>query len=349
MNFDLTDEQRMLQDSLRGMLGRDADWPALADLGVGAALLTPAQGGFGGTGGDIALVFAELGRAGAVTPAIDSCLLGAAILADAGGHDALVADAMAGAVRIAFADDEPGGRYDGPIAAQAAQGRISGQKSLVVGAEDAGWLIVTAQGAAGDAGAGAAGAPGPGLYLVAGDAPGLALRGYGLMDGGRAAEVTLRDCPAVALGPLALADRARAAAILALCAQAHGAMEAAFALTLDHLRTRSQFGRPLASFQALQHRMADLRAEIEQARSAVINLAGHLDTPDRARHVAATKALVGEIALMVARETIQLHGGIGMTEEYPLAAHARRLIATDHRFGDSDVHLARFIAGAARP
>ena len=121
-------------------------------------------------------------------------------------------------------------------------------------------------------------------------------------------------------------------------------MERSVELTTEYLKTRKQFGRPIGSFQAIQHRMADLLTEVEQARSAVWNLAGNLDTPDRDRHIAATKSLVGRVALYVAEETIQLHGGIGMTEEYELAPMARRLIAADARFGDSDHHLERFIA-----
>ena len=108
---------------------------------------------------------------------------------------------------------------------------------------------------------------------------------------------------------------------------AAGALEAALDMAVDYANTRKQFGRPIGSFQAVQHRMADLLTEVEQARSAVWNLAGNLDAPDRDRHVAATKSLVGRVALYVAEETIQLHGGIGMTEEYELAPLARRLLA----------------------
>jgi len=122
-------------------------------------------------------------------------------------------------------------------------------------------------------------------------------------------------------------------------------METAKAMTLDYLRTRKQFGVPIGKFQALQHRMADLAIEIEMARSAVINLGGHLgdDAPGRDRHVSAAKNLVGRVARQVAEEAIQMHGGIAMTEEYALAGFSRRLVAVDHRFGDEDWHLARFI------
>ncbi|MDQ1902816.1 acyl-CoA dehydrogenase [Paracoccus sp. WLY502] len=331
MDFGFTEEQTMLGDSLARTLERSTDAAALFELGAGAALMTEDAGGFGGTGPDILMVFRTLGRAGAVTPLLDSVVLGAGILAAAGEGD-LTEAAASGEARIAVALDEPGQRYDGTIATTASDGRLTGEKSVVPGAGDATHLIVRAT---------------DGLYLVEAGAEGLSLRSYALMDGGRAAEVSLKDVPARRIGAADLLDRPLAAAILALCADALGVMERAVDLTTDYLKTRKQFGRLIGSFQAIQHRMADLLTEVEQARSAVWNLAGNLDGPDRDRHVAATKSLVGRIARLVAEETIQLHGGIGMTEEYELAPMARRLLAADARFGDSDHHLERFIAVSA--
>lgn len=337
MDFSLTDERRMLRDSLTGTLSRhgaDADlWPRLAALGIGQALLTPAQGGFGGEGPDIALIFRELGHAGAVTPALDSVLIGAAVLADAGRPD-LAEAAAAGDLALALADEEPGGDPATRAEPDGDCWRISGDKPLVVGGMQADHLLVTAH----------SDADGAGVFLVSG--LDVTRRGFALMSGGQGAVVGLADTPALRLGPVSLLDRPRAAAVLALCADAQGVAEAAFDLTLDYLRQRQQFCRAIGSFQAIQHRMADLAVELEQMRSAVINLAGHLDAaPDlRARHVAATKALCGQVARLVAAECIQLHGGIGMTEEYALAAMARRLLALDARFGDGDSHLQDFAA-----
>ncbi|WP_295047084.1 acyl-CoA dehydrogenase [uncultured Paracoccus sp.] len=331
MDFGFTEEQTMLGDSLARTLERSPDAAALFELGAGAALMTEDAGGFGGTGPDILMVFRTLGRAGAVTPLLDSVILGAGILsaADEGG---LAEAAAGGEARIAVALDEPGQRYEGTVSTTATDGRLTGEKSMVQGAGDATHLIVQAT---------------DGLYLAEAGAEGLSLRSYALMDGGRAAEVSLRGVPARRIGDANLLDRPVAAAILALCADALGVMERAVDLTTDYLKTRKQFGRPIGSFQAIQHRMADLLTEVEQARSAVWNLAGHLDSPDRDRHVAATKSLVGRTARLVAEDTIQLHGGIGMTEEYELAPMVRRLLAADARFGDSDHHLERFIAISA--
>ncbi|WP_299360387.1 acyl-CoA dehydrogenase [uncultured Paracoccus sp.] len=331
MEFGFTDEQTMLGESLAGTLERSSDPDALMELGAGAALLSEDHGGFGGTGPDILMVFRTVGRAAAVTPLLDSVLLGAGILAAAGETD-LAEQAASGGIRIAVALDEPGQRFDGTVATRAEGDRLTGEKSLVVGADSATHLIVRAT---------------DGLYLVDATAEGLTRRSYPLMDGGRASEVSLTDVPGRRIGDADLLDRPIAAAILAVCADALGVMERAVELTTEYLKTRKQFGRPIGSFQALQHRMADLVTEVEQARSAVWNLAGALDTPDRDRHVAATKSLVGRVACYVAEETIQLHGGIGMTEEYELAPLARRLLAADTRFGDCDHHLGRFVEMSA--
>ncbi|WP_424934744.1 acyl-CoA dehydrogenase family protein [Amaricoccus macauensis] len=331
MQFTFTEEQTMLGDSLSRTLARDKDPAALMDLGAGAALLSEADGGFGGTGADILMVFRTLGRALAVTPLLDSVVLGAGVLALAGESE-LAEQASVGAIKVAVGLDEPGQRYDGTVATVARDSLLSGEKSMVSGADSATHLVVSAT---------------DGLYLVDGDAEGLTVTSYPLMAGGRAGEVRLVKTPARRIGDSDLLARPVAAAILAVCADALGVMEAATELTTEYLKTRKQFGRPIGSFQAVQHRMADLVTEVEQVRSAVWNLAGHLDDADRDRHVAAAKSLVGKIARRVAEETVQLHGGIGMTEEYELAAMVRRLLAADARFGDSDHHLERFIALSA--
>ncbi|MBF9266468.1 acyl-CoA dehydrogenase, partial [Paracidovorax cattleyae] len=145
----------------------------------------------------------------------------------------------------------------------------------------------------------------------------------------------------------ALLERAVGWGLLALCAEAVGAMDVAKEHTLEYLCTRKQFGVPIGSFQALQHRMADLLLEVEQARSAVINAAAAIDGADRTareRALSAAKFSIGRIGTLVAEESIQMHGGIGMTWELPLAHYAKRLVMIDHQLGDEDRHLARYIA-----
>lgn len=379
MNFDLTDERQMLQDSLRrflrdnqealsastrlgnsdNTLGFDAEiWAKLAELGVIGALFSEEDGGFGGAGFDLTTVFEELGRAGAVEPLLDTAILGGGLIAALGTEvqKELVEQVIGGEVHLALAHGEPNSRYDlaqveTTVIHEGDELVLTGRKAVVVNAEAADYLIVSARetGAASDE-------DGISLFLVPRDSAGLSLRGYPLMAGGRAAEVDLdglRLSAAARLGAagagFAALKRANNRAEVALVAETLGAMEVATDLTREYLLTRQQFGRPIGSFQALQHRMATLLIELEQARSAVINAAGHLEASaaEQALHVAAARNLVGRAGRLVAEESIQLHGGIAMTEEYELAHIAKRIVMADHRFGDTDTQLERFIDQSA--
>jgi len=377
MNFDLTEERQMLQDTLRRFLADryttstrnaiiDSDagfsreiWAEMADLGIIGALFGADQGGFGGAGFDISTVFEELGRAGVVEPFLDTGILGGGLIAALGdsAQKELLADVIGGTLQLALAHGEPASRYDlsrveTTAAIQGDDIVLNGRKSVVVNAEAAGYLLVSARedGDAGDQN-------GISLFLVPAQTAGLTLNGYPLLSGGRAAEVTLDDVRLPVSARLGTAGAAFsaietqvAAANVALAAEATGAMETATELTREYLMTRKQFGRPIGTFQALAHRFSDLLIELEQARSAVINAAGHLagDTRTRDLHVAATRNLIGRAGRLVAEEAIQMHGGIAMTQEYELAHIAKRIVMTDHRFGDTDYHLERFIElGAA--
>lgn len=377
MNFDLTEERQMLQDTLRRFLsdryttetrnaiidsdaGMSAEiWGDLAELGVIGALFSEADGGFGGQGFDIAVVFEELGRAGVVEPFLDTAILGGGLLAALGTpqQKALVDEVIGGGLHLAFAHGEPSSRYDLNAVASTAKADgddivLNGRKAVVVNAEAAGHLIVSAR---------ESGAPGEdaglSLFVVPAGTTGLTLQGYPMLAGGRAAEVILDDVRLPQTARLGAAGAAYpaieavvAAANVALAAEAMGAMESATALTREYLMTRKQFGRPIGTFQALAHRMADLLIELEQARSAVINAAGHLEADARARdmQIASARNLLGRVGRLVAEESIQMHGGIAMTQEYELAHIAKRIVMSDHRFGDTDYHLERFLAlGAA--
>ncbi len=369
MNFELTEERQMLQDTLRRFLSDRYDaktrqqivaseaglsreiWAELAELGIIGALFPEDQGGFGGTGFDIAVVFEELGRAGVVEPFVDTALLGGGLIA--GTPPDLLEGVIAGTTHLALAHGEPTSRYDLARVATTAEVQgdevvLTGRKAVVQNAEAADYLIVSArESGALDEPAGVA------LFLVPRNSPGLTLLGYPLTGGGRAAEVTL-DAVRLPLtsriGPAFPALETQiAAATVALCAEALGAMETAARLTIDYLGTRKQFGKPIGTFQALQHRLADMMVELEQARSITILAAGHLEAaPDqRDRHVSAAKHLIGRVGRLIAEESIQMHGGIAMTEEYELAHIAKRLVMVDHRLGDTDHHLERFIALSA--
>ena len=329
-------------------------WQQFAEWGVIGALFGEADGGFGGAGFDLAVVFEALGRGLVVEPFLGALLAGSA-LAHAGneGQRALLDQIIGGARIAAFAHYEPEGRY------QLAQVRstatstcdgwlLNGAKAVVQNGDQADFVVISARsfGALDDE-------AGISLFIVPTNTPGLAVRAYPNIDGGRAAELTLSGVmlPADALLGVAGAGHPTllhsvGRGIVALCAEALGAMEAAKQATLEYLQTRKQFGVPIGSFQALQHRMADLLVEIEQARSAVINAAAAVDTPgvDREKALSAAKFTLGRVGARVAEECIQLHGGIGMTWELPLAHYAKRLVMIDHQLGDEDYHLARYIA-----
>jgi alkylation response protein AidB-like acyl-CoA dehydrogenase len=378
MDFQHTEDRRMLADTLnrfiaeqyafpvRDRIAQSAEgfdrtmWRRFAELGAVGALFSEADGGFGGAGFDIAVVFECLGRGLVVEPFLGALLAGRALaLAGGDAHRARLAALIDGSASAAFAHDEPGSHYELTTVRTRAERSgdgwvLTGAKGVVDQAAQAAFLVVSARVSGRDDDA-----AGIGLFVVPADAPGVSLRDYRKIDGGRAAEVRFERValPADAVlrvpgsdgddeAGAALLERVLGYGLLALSAEALGAMDVAKEATLDYLRTRKQFGLPIGSFQALQHRMADLLLEVEQARSAVINAAAQLDARRavRERALAAAKYSVGRIGTLVAEESIQLHGGIGMTWELPLSHYAKRLVMIDHQLGDEDHHLARYIA-----
>jgi alkylation response protein AidB-like acyl-CoA dehydrogenase len=322
-------------------------WAALAELGIIGALFSEDAGGFGGSGFDIAAVFEQTGKALVVEPFLGTLMAGR-VLAVAGGQEDLLSEAIAGSAILAFASEEPQSQFDlTEIATRADRDgdgwALTGAKAVVPQLEAATRILVSAR-IAGEAG----GTAGVGLFLVEPAAPGLAVRGYPMIDGGRGGELTLAGTPATLIAEEGYAhlEDAVAAGIVALSFEAVGIMDVIKAATLDYLRTRKQFGVPIGKFQALQHRMATVALEIEQARSAAINAAAALDGPPikRERVISAAKYTIGRVGTLVAEEAIQLHGGIGMTWELPLSHFAKRLTMIGHQLGDEDHHLGRFVA-----
>lgn len=379
MNFTPTDDRRMLADLLARYVSEQypiatrhaiaaspegyspQQWRAFAELGVIGALFTEEQGGFGGAGFDLATVFEALGRGLVLEPLLASAVLAGSAIAHAGGgawHDTL--GSLIDGSRIAtLAHEEPESRYElqrvATRARREGEGYVIAGRKAVVPLGGAAQLLVVSVRTAGEE----ADAEGISLFAIPADTAGVRVRRYPNIDGTHAAEITFEDVrvPASALvgaegEALASLEHAVGRGIVALCAEALGAMEAAKAMTIDYLQTRRQFGKPIGSFQALQHRMADVLLEIEQARSAVINAAAALEFGDRIareRALSAAKYSIGRIGTLVAEETIQMHGGIGMTWELPLPHFAKRLVMIDHQLGDEDHHLARFIElGAQR-
>lgn len=353
MNFETSDDRRMLADTLRRTLEDrygfehrtkvayetpfhdPKGWVALAELGLFHAFAGEDAGGMGGGGFDVAVVFEELGRALCPEPVLPALL--AVKLLEAAGDP--LDDVLSGDVRYAVATGETDAPWelDG-IAARAVKAgdgwQISGRKSVVYGAGAAHRLLVLARDESG-----------LGLFEI--DASEAEVVAYGMIDGGPAGEVLLD----ATIGRRLDVDAGTAVrdafdwAALALSAEALGAMEATFAMLVEYLGTRKQFGQPIGAFQALQHRTVDLQIEIEQARSIVIAAAAAMGTPEQSHRVSQAKHLVGRIARQVAEESIQMHGGIAMTWEYPVSHYAKRLVMIDHQFGDTDHHLERLIDG----
>lgn len=373
MNFEPTEERRMLADSLNrfvsaqyGFAARRAIvrspqgfspelWKQFAELGVMAALFREADGGFGGDGFDIANVFEALGRGLVVEPLLGSAVLAGEAIAAAGNpqQKLWLKKLISGDTMAALAHEEPHTHYELAHVQTRAERQgdgwlLNGSKALVLQGAQCQLFVVSAR----TAGA-AADEAGISLFLLPADTPGLQLHSTPTVDGGCVASLQLEQVrlgSEALLGPegagFATLERAVGRGILALCAEALGAMEVAKASTLDYLRQRKQFGVAIGSFQALQHRMADMALEIEQARSSVINAAGALDGErlTRERALSAAKFSIGRIGTLVAEECIQLHGGIGMTWELPLSHYAKRLVMIDHQLGDEDHHLQRYMA-----
>lgn len=364
MNFTHTEERRMLAETAQRFIrdaypiekrheivaadeGHSADmWAQMAELGLIGALFSEEAGGFGGGGFDIAVVFEELGRGLVVEPFLPTLLAGT-VLAETGQAE-LIENVIGGESLIAFAHSEPASRYAiTHVEASAAQDggdwRITGNKAVVLGGGDATHLVVSARtnGAKTDR-------DGISLFLVEANAGGLTRRPYKTVDGYAAAEISFDDTRAVAMlgeegAGAELIEKAIAAGIVAVSAEALGAIEVAIEMTLEYLKTRKQFGVVIGKFQALQHRMADMMTEREMIRSAVINAAGHLHDEKRDWHGSATKNLIGRSGRMIAEEAIQMHGGIGMTWEYAVGHYAKRIVMIDHLFGDVDHHLERLM------
>ena len=377
MDFNFTQEQTLLEDSLRRYLAKSyslaarrqsiaaADgfsaeqWRAFADMGVLALNVPDAHGGLAaGPGGnplDTLVVMRELGRGLVVEPLWMSAVVCANAIALAGSdaqQSALLPGLADGSKLFALAALEPGGRYD-PLhvatIATAADGgyRLSGRKAVVLHGAQASHLLVSARtsGNVGDA-------AGIALFVVERNAAGLRAFDVATVDGMRAAEITL-DGIAVPASAM-LADGTRGAAVLertielagaALCAEALGIVEALTDTTNDYLKTRKQFGVPIGKFQALQHRVADMLVCVEQVRAMAYLAAIRVSLDDaavRRSAIAAARVTVAEAGRFVCKNAVQLHGGMGVTDELVVSHYVKRLTMLNQTFGDYEHHLARY-------
>jgi len=374
MDFDFTSEQVMLRDSIskftaakyefdkrRTMMaspqGWKAAWEGFAELGLLAAPLPVEFGGLGGGPIDLLVVMEEFGKALVVEPYVQTVVVGGGVLDRAGTvaqKQAHLAAIATGDRIIAFAQSEPTARFNLADVATSASKQgggfvLNGQKSVVIGAPQADYQLVTAR----TAGARRE-ANGVSLFLVPKAVKGVTTRDYGTVDGFKAADVYFEN---VAVGAehliggvdagLALVEEASDHAIAALCAEACGAMRQANVLTLDYARTRKQFGMAISAFQVLQHRMADMFMAVEQAISMTYMVALKLETPQRAIAASAAKARIGQAGRFVGQNAIQIHGGMGMTDEMKIGHYFKRLTMIDAQFGNADHHVRRYASATA--
>jgi alkylation response protein AidB-like acyl-CoA dehydrogenase len=373
MDFSLTEEQTMLKDSVTRFLEKNfsfeqrrrmlADrqpmsaqlWQGLAELGVLGMPFAPEDGGFGGGGVETMLVMDALGRSLTLEPYLATVVLAGSCVA-LGAADwqkkILLPKIMDGSMILAFAHGEAEARFElGHVGTRAVRDGnnfvIDGAKTLVLHGSVADKFIVSAR-----TSGNVTDARGVTLFIVEADEENLVGQEYPLFDGTRALDLqfsSVRVGPESVIGTLdqamplieAVADRAMAA----LCAEAVGAMDALHARTVEYLKTRQQFGQPIGRFQALQHRAVDMFIQIEQSRSMALLAASKVDSPDvaeRRRAIAAAKEMAGRAGRYVGQQAVQLHGGMGMTDELDVGHYFKRLTAIDILFGNAASQRTRF-------
>lgn len=375
MDFSLTEEQQLLKDSVDRFVRDNYDlsqrrtivasddgfsrdhWATMAELGWLGAALPEEYGGIGGDPIETMVIMEGFGRGLVVEPYLASVVLGGSLLLG-GGTDAVKSELLPqlaeGKLHLAFAFAEPQSRFDlfdvTTSARKSGSGFIlNGQKGVVVHGGTADKIIVSARtsGAARDRN-------GITLFLVDGNAAGVTRRSYQTIDGLRAAEVTLEGVEVsgdTVIGAvddgLAQIDAVIRRGIAAVAAEAVGIMDTMQTLTNEYMKTREQFGRPLAKFQALQHRMVDILIACEESRSATLVATLRLDeddAPTRNKAVTAAKVKIGQHGRFVGQNAIQLHGGMGMTDEMHISHYFKRLAIIDTMFGDHSHHMKQFMA-----
>ncbi|HXM82112.1 MAG TPA: acyl-CoA dehydrogenase family protein [Burkholderiales bacterium] len=334
MNFDYNEEQQLLADSVRRFLQKDYDfearkkivaspqgwsaqvWSQLAEMGLTGLPFSPDYGGFGGGAVDLMGVMEAFGEALVVEPYLPT-ITGALFVARGGSAEqkrAILPAVVEGRMKLAFAHIE----------------RKQGEKLGVVGAPMADKLVVSS---------------GSGLFLI--DSARGEMKPYHTLDEMRAADVVLHGAKGEPLGGgLELIEEVVDFATALVCAEAVGAMKFACDTTLEYLKTRKQFGVPIGTFQALQHRMVDMYISYEQAKSMACLACSKVDqaenSVERSRSVSAAKIKIADSARHIGQEAVQLHGGMGMSEELKVSHSFRRLTVAAQQFGDADHHLERF-------
>ena len=377
MDFSFTEEQSLLQDSVQRFVqnsyefearqklikteegfSRD-NWSSFAELGWLALPFAEESGGFGGTAVETMIVMEEFGKGLVVEPYVTTVIMAGSIIEDGGStaqKEGVLADMMAGTRLAAVAYVEPQARFNladvTTTATRSGDGYIiNGFKGVVLGGPSADVLVVPARTSGDQRDAG-----GITLFLVDSSANGISRRDYPTIDGGRASEITFDNVEVSAgdvLGEmdagLALLEVGINNGILAVCAEAVGAMEVLYKTTVEYCKTREQFGQPIGKFQVLQHRMVDMFMEHEQAKSLLYMAAIRMSEDDELearKAISALKVQVGKGGRFVGQNAIQLHGGMGMTDELNVGHYFKRITAVEILFGNADFHLKQYSSAA---
>ena len=356
MDLENTDEQRELASTVGRMMKEHYDaekrdvvlkseegyseqmWGRYAELGALALPFAEEHGGAGMGFGEVAVVLEEFGKALALEPYISTVLLGGGLINEAGSDaqkEELLGAIGEGSLKVAFAAQEPGSRYDISAPQTKASGSgdtytVSGEKNGVLGGDSADKLIVSAN-VDGEVG----------LFIVDAKGAGVTLSTLKQADGFGAANVLLQDAPAQRLGSgdaSAAIQKVVDIATAGLCAEAVGAMDTSLTMTAGYLNTRVQFGKPIGVNQALQHRASEMYVSLELAKSMALfaRLAATSYGENSHRDITAAKIQINECARHISQESIQMHGGIGMTMEYPIGHFAKRLTVIGRSFNDTD-------------
>jgi pimeloyl-CoA dehydrogenase small subunit len=371
----LSEEQRLLKESVDGLLGDSYDfeqrkkymaekggwsksvWGKLAEQGLLGLPFSEDDGGFGAGGVETMIVMEALGKALVLEPYLATVILAGGFLRRGGSAEqkaAYIPGIIDGSKTFAFAQLEKNSRYNLADVATSAKKKgegwvIDGEKFVVLNGEAADTLIVTARTKGGQRDAG-----GIRVFLVPANAKGVTKKAYPTQDGLHAADITFTGVEVgsdAAIGDpenaLPLIERVVDEARTALCSEAVGLMDESLKATVEYLKTRKQFGVPIGSFQTLQHRAADMFVALEQARSMSMFATMACDFEDakeRATAVAAAKVQIGKSGKFVGQQSIQLHGGIGMTMEAQIGHYFKRLTMIENTFGDTEYHLRRVTA-----
>ncbi len=375
MNFELTEEQQMLQDSVARFVADNYElekrtglvaseqgfssehWQTMAELGWLGMAFSEADGGFGGNQVDTMVMMEQMGKGLVLEPFLASVVLGGGALRRAGSAEqkaAILPGVIDGSRQLTLAYAEPQARFDlhdltTTARADGGDFVLNGHKSMVLNAATATQLIVSARTSGGQIDDN-----GISLFIVDADAEGVSLESFPTVDGLRASEISFKDVRVPAENLLGEQDKGFAVlqatandGILAIAAEAVGALEVLYKDTVAYTQDREQFDHPLSDFQVLQHRMVEMFMEYEQCKSLLYRATLETVQGDDAtaqRTIHALKHLIGKAGILIGENAVQLHGGMGMTEELRVGHYFKRLLVIDSQFGNADFHLQKFAA-----